>query len=31
MNSDRLVKLGLEGQEFQLLTTDGNILEQIQP
>ena len=31
MNSDRFVKLRLEGQEFQLLATDGNTLEQIQP
>src|SRR5215210_7215463 len=31
MNSDRFLKLRLEGQEFQLLATDGNTLEQIQP
>lgn len=31
MNSDRFVNLHLEGQEFQLLAMDANILEQIQP
>jgi FtsP/CotA-like multicopper oxidase with cupredoxin domain len=29
MNSDRFVKLRLEGQEFQLLAVDGNTLEQM--
>ena len=31
MNADRFLKLRLEGQEFQLLATDGNTLEQMQP
>jgi suppressor of ftsI len=31
MNSDRFVNLRLEGQEFQLLATDGNTLEDMQP
>jgi FtsP/CotA-like multicopper oxidase with cupredoxin domain len=31
MNPDYIVKLGLEGQAFQLLATDGNTLEDMQP
>ncbi|MBA3388678.1 MAG: multicopper oxidase family protein [Rubrobacter sp.] len=31
MNADNFVKLRLEGQKFQLLATDGNTLERMQP